>query len=92
MAAACRLTLCSSRSGMRNVTMDHMFYTGYRKNVLTSDEVLVAITIPYTKDDEHFVAYKQAREVGFYKMNHEMHGGQRKTLNIYQIDNWYFRI
>jgi xanthine dehydrogenase/oxidase len=50
---------------MRTVAMDHSFYTGYRKNILAPDEVLVALILPYTKEDEHFVAYKQAREDSF---------------------------
>jgi hypothetical protein len=39
-----------SENGIRYVTMDHSFFTGYRRTVVKPDEVLVSITIPYTKE------------------------------------------
>jgi xanthine dehydrogenase/oxidase len=39
-----------SENGIRYVTMDHTFFTGYRRTVVKPDEVLVSITIPYTKE------------------------------------------
>jgi hypothetical protein len=41
---------CFSENGIRYVTMDHTFFTGYRRTVVKPDEVLVSITIPYTKE------------------------------------------
>jgi len=32
------------------VPMDHTFFIGYRRTVVKPDEVLVSITIPYTKE------------------------------------------
>lgn len=37
------------------------FFTGYRRNVIEADEVLVAVFVPTTKVNEHFLAYKQAK-------------------------------
>lgn len=37
------------------------FFTGYRKNIIEPDEVLVSILFPYTTKDQHFLAYKQAK-------------------------------
>lgn len=37
------------------------FFTGYRKNIIEPDEVLVSILFPYTNEDQHFLAYKQAK-------------------------------
>jgi xanthine dehydrogenase/oxidase len=49
-------------SSERCVPFDATFYTGYRRNVLRPDEVLVSISIPFpASPDQFFVAYKQAR-------------------------------
>ena len=61
MAADCLLELRSQEGGTRTVKMDGGFYTGYRKNILAQDEILVSISVPYTEEDEHFVAFKQAK-------------------------------
>ena len=61
MAADCTLELRSEKGGARMVQMDGGFYTGYRRNILASDEILVSISVPYTAEDEHFVAFKQAK-------------------------------
>ena len=45
----------------RNVPFDDKFYTGYRRNIIAPEEVLVSITIPCTHQNEQFVAFKQAR-------------------------------
>lgn len=37
------------------------FFTGYRKNIVEPDEVLTSILFPYTHEDQHFLAYKQAK-------------------------------
>lgn len=37
------------------------FFTGYRKNVIASDEVLVSVSIPCTTENQFFLAYKQAK-------------------------------
>jgi xanthine dehydrogenase/oxidase len=61
MAAGCVLEVSSSNGGTRKVTMDSSFFTGYRRNVLKPEEILVSITIPYTADNQYFLAYKQAK-------------------------------
>jgi xanthine dehydrogenase/oxidase len=41
--------------------MDDTFFTGYRKNILNSVEILQSILIPYLKEDEYFWGFKQAK-------------------------------
>ncbi|XP_065174332.1 xanthine dehydrogenase [Atheta coriaria] len=60
MAAIVELEL-QSKNGTRHVLMDETFFTGYRKNVVHNDEVLVSITIPYTQEHQYFYAHKQAK-------------------------------
>nr|XP_018916770.1 PREDICTED: xanthine dehydrogenase [Bemisia tabaci] len=61
MAANCQLVVESKTRGVRHVTMDEKFFTGYRRNVIAPDEILKSIIIPYTTQRHHFRAYKQAR-------------------------------
>ncbi|XP_071486970.1 xanthine dehydrogenase/oxidase-like [Diadema antillarum] len=60
LAARCKLELVSQSGGSRYVTMDENFFTGYRQNILMPDEILRAITIPYTRQNEYFFAFKQS--------------------------------
>uniref|UniRef100_A0A8C7F8D3 Xanthine dehydrogenase n=1 Tax=Oncorhynchus kisutch TaxID=8019 RepID=A0A8C7F8D3_ONCKI len=57
MASGCKLTLMS-KGGERVVVMDEKFFPGYRKTILTPEEVLLCVLIPYTK--KYFAAYKQS--------------------------------
>lgn len=41
--------------------MDDNFFTGYRQTCLQPNEVLVSVLIPFTGENEHVAAYKQAR-------------------------------
>ncbi|XP_076656021.1 xanthine dehydrogenase rosy [Halictus rubicundus] len=61
MAAGVQLNLSSLKNGNRVVPMDHTFFKGYRQNIVLPDEILLAIQIPFTKENQYFVAYKQAR-------------------------------
>ncbi|KAK7065266.1 hypothetical protein SK128_021569 [Halocaridina rubra] len=61
MAAEATLTLCSKERGERQVVMNHRFFTGYRKNIVLPDEILLSVHIPYTQEDEYLYGYKQAR-------------------------------
>ncbi|KAK8737718.1 hypothetical protein OTU49_004207 [Cherax quadricarinatus] len=61
MAAGSILTLHSQVRGARQVVMDQHFFTGYRRNTVQPDEVLLSVHIPYTRQDEYFLGYKQAR-------------------------------
>lgn len=60
MAAGCTLELRSAR-GCRRLRMDHRFFTGYRRNAVLPDEVLVSILLPFNEEAEYFCAFKQAR-------------------------------
>ena len=60
MASGCKLTLASKHK-KRTVDFDQNFYTGYRKSILEPNEILVSITIPFTRQNEYFVAFKQVR-------------------------------
>lgn len=48
MAAGIKLNLCSLEHGFRTITMDNSFFTGYRRNVVAPEEVLLSIEIPYS--------------------------------------------
>lgn len=61
MAAGTKLYLRSLQRGIRIVPMDHTFFTGYRRNVVAPDEILLSIEIPYTTQFQYFKAYKQAK-------------------------------
>lgn len=61
MAAKTKLNLCSMKNGMRQVPLDHTFFTGYRQNIVKPDEVLISIEIPYSLENQYFIAYKQAK-------------------------------
>ena len=60
LAAGCRLHV-QSESGKRVLSMDNRFFTGYRRNVIKQEEVLVSIEVPYLEENEYFCAYKQSR-------------------------------
>ncbi|XP_044755537.1 xanthine dehydrogenase [Coccinella septempunctata] len=60
MAANVTLQL-QSLNKTRTVHLNNHFFTGYRKSIVNPDEVLVSITIPYSKTDQYFYAHKQAR-------------------------------
>ncbi|XP_071527934.1 xanthine dehydrogenase/oxidase [Panulirus ornatus] len=61
MAAGATLTLCSAAGGEREVVMDQNFFTGYRRNIVRPEEILLTVHVPYTQEDEYFLGYKQAR-------------------------------
>ncbi|CAH1406870.1 unnamed protein product [Nezara viridula] len=61
MAGGCELELISKDNGRRTVPMDHNFWTGYRRNIVKEDEILLAIFIPFTEKNQYFKAYKQAK-------------------------------
>ena len=64
MAARCILKISSLSKDneiSRNVTFDQHFYTGYRKTLLSPNEILISILIPFNEKDDHFIAFKQAR-------------------------------
>ncbi len=56
LAMGATLVLASVR-GERRLPLDD-FYTGYRKNLMAPDEVLVAIEVPRPAADEHLRVYK----------------------------------
>nr|CAD7412596.1 unnamed protein product [Timema poppensis] len=61
LAAGVEIEVQSKEHGLRRIKMDHDFFTGYRRNVVKPDEVLIAINIPYTKQNQYFYAYKQSK-------------------------------
>ena len=60
LAAGCTLHV-RSVSGSRVIKMDDGFFTGYRRNVIKPEEVLVSIEVPYLEENEYFAVFKQAR-------------------------------
>ncbi|KAE8737385.1 xanthine dehydrogenase 3 [Frankliniella occidentalis] len=61
MASGCVLDLRSASGGRRQLRMDGRFFTGYRRNVVRADEVLVSVLVPFTDEREFVCALKQAR-------------------------------
>lgn len=53
--------MASAARGSRRVYMNEGFFTGYRRNIIEPDELLINIFIPRTKHDQYFIAYKQAK-------------------------------
>ena len=56
-----RMKVASKSRGFRKVHMGKGFFTGYRKNIIEPDELLVSLIILKTTVDQHFLAYKQAK-------------------------------
>ncbi|XP_026751930.2 xanthine dehydrogenase [Galleria mellonella] len=61
MSLKVKLNLLSKQGEFRSVLMDETFFTGYRKNVVKPDEILLSIEIPYSKRYQYVKAYKQAK-------------------------------
>ncbi|VEN52953.1 unnamed protein product, partial [Callosobruchus maculatus] len=61
MACRVALELQSIDTGVRTVILDNNFFVGYRKTIVRPDEVLIKIKVPFTKEDEYFYSFKQAR-------------------------------
>ncbi|ALC47458.1 ry [Drosophila busckii] len=60
-AAGAQLELASLDGGRRTVHMGSGFFTGYRRNVVKPEEVLLGIHFQKTTPNQHVVAFKQAR-------------------------------
>lgn len=60
-AANCTVEVTSKRKGLRTLVMNDVFFTGYRKNLIENDEILLSINIPFSETNQYFYAYKQAR-------------------------------
>uniref|UniRef100_A0A2C9JEU6 xanthine dehydrogenase n=1 Tax=Biomphalaria glabrata TaxID=6526 RepID=A0A2C9JEU6_BIOGL len=60
LACSAQVSVKSLDRGSRVLNMDKGFFCGYRKTAVASDEVLVSVTIPFTKKGEIFAGYKQA--------------------------------
>ena len=96
MAAGCYLELAAANhvtcdgkikgTNIVSVPFDAEFYTGYRRNRITPEQVLVSITIPCMQENEQFIAYKQARRrdddiaivngAFFFKLEDDGRGGK----------------
>ncbi|XP_076172915.1 xanthine dehydrogenase rosy isoform X2 [Ptiloglossa arizonensis] len=61
MSVGIKLNLINSKNENRLITMDHNFFKGYRQNIVLPDEILLSIQIPFSEENQYFVAYKQAR-------------------------------
>ncbi|KAL9892420.1 xanthine dehydrogenase rosy [Glossina fuscipes fuscipes] len=63
-AGAVKLHVARLENGeikIRDVHMGTGFFTGYRKNVIASNEVLIGVHFPKTLERQYMVAFKQAR-------------------------------
>lgn len=61
MAAGVKLNVSSLKNGNRLIPMDHTFFKGYRQNIISSEEILLSIQIPFSEKNQYFIAFKQAR-------------------------------
>ena len=65
MAAGCELEvaeICEKGNITKStIPIDATFFTGYRRNVIASHQVLLTLKVPFTKRDEFFTSFKQAR-------------------------------
>uniref|UniRef100_A0A146LZ03 xanthine dehydrogenase n=2 Tax=Lygus hesperus TaxID=30085 RepID=A0A146LZ03_LYGHE len=61
MAFSATVELMSKDAGRRFVSIDQNFWTGYRRNIVRPEEILVAVYIPFSKTDQYFKCYKQSR-------------------------------
>lgn len=49
MAAGVKLNVSSLKNGNRLIPMDHTFFKGYRQNIISSEEILLSIQIPFSE-------------------------------------------
>ncbi|KAJ1372162.1 hypothetical protein KIN20_034243 [Parelaphostrongylus tenuis] len=61
MASGTKVILESQERGVRCPVIDEHFFLGYRKAAIETDEVVKAILIPFTKENQFFNVYKQAQ-------------------------------
>ena len=66
MAAGCTLEvaeMCEKGLAVEKsiIPFDSTFFTGYRRNVIISHQVLVSLKVPFTEKDDYFTSFKQAR-------------------------------
>ncbi|XP_006901194.1 PREDICTED: xanthine dehydrogenase/oxidase [Elephantulus edwardii] len=59
MASGAKLTLVS-RGTKRTVRVDQTFFPAYRKTLLSQEEILLSIEIPFSREGEFLSAFKQA--------------------------------
>ncbi|KAJ8045307.1 Xanthine dehydrogenase/oxidase [Holothuria leucospilota] len=50
----------ASEKGTRTLTVDETFLCGYKQTSLRDNEILTAVNIPYTTEDEYFFSFKQS--------------------------------
>ncbi|CAD6190780.1 unnamed protein product [Caenorhabditis auriculariae] len=61
MASNAKVVLDSEERGEIELPIDEKFFLGYRKTVIRSDEIVKAVWVPFSRENEFFAAYKQAQ-------------------------------
>ena len=61
MTSGAKIHLSSIINGKRILPIDENFFVGYRRTLIHPEEVLVGITVPFSKENQFFRAYKQAQ-------------------------------
>ncbi|XP_048480655.1 xanthine dehydrogenase [Plutella xylostella] len=61
MASSAVINVHSFDRGLRRLVVDENFFVGYRQTAVNPDEILISIEVPFSKDNQLFKAYKQAR-------------------------------
>lgn len=53
--------MAASTTGKRIIKMDSNFFTGYRKTIVNSNEIITSVFIPKTVSNQYVLAYKQSK-------------------------------
>ncbi|XP_069682967.1 xanthine dehydrogenase-like [Periplaneta americana] len=63
MVSGCELEVQSQERGLRTIVINQTFFNGKpgKRNVIEDDEVILAVNIPYTKENQYVEAYKQSK-------------------------------
>jgi xanthine dehydrogenase/oxidase len=58
MSMGAEVTIASKSGGCRTAMIDDKFFVSHHKVAVEKEEVLVSISIPFTKESEHIIAYR----------------------------------
>lgn len=61
MACSAKLNVYNPTTGRRNVVIDDLFFKNYRITEIKTDDIVLSLEIPHTKENQMFKAFKQAR-------------------------------
>ncbi|KAK6190506.1 hypothetical protein SNE40_002363 [Patella caerulea] len=59
-ASSAKLEVVSKGSKIKEVLMDKDFFQSYRQTIISASDVLLSVTIPFSRKNEYFESFKQA--------------------------------